>query len=248
VTRPPPGLALGFHAVRTALEEHPRRVERLLLARGRRDQRTRRLVELARRSKVPFQQVPKDALDRLAGGVRHQGVAARLAGTELLTADELMERLPARPLVVVADGVTDPRNLGAIARSAAAFGADGLFLPGHRSAGLGPAAVRTAAGAFELLPVARAGNVGRLLERLDELGVEPVALDPAGGVAPWEAELAGGVAIVAGGEEQGVRRSVLDRCRVRISIPIREAVGSLNVSVAVGIVLADLARRRHETT
>ncbi len=240
------GLVFGYHAVRTALEQHPRRVERLWLARGQRDGRTRRLVALARRAGVPYHQVPREALDRLARGVNHQGVGARVAEVELLAEGELLARLSPESLVLVLDGVEDPRNLGAIVRSAAAFGADGIFLPAMHSCGLSPVVSRTAQGGLEMVPVARAGNLGRLLETLQEKEITPVALDPEGAVAPWEADLSGATCLVVGGEGRGIRRGVLSRCPVRVRIPIREEIGSLNVSVATGIVLAEAARQRGE--
>lgn len=242
----PEGLALGYHAVRTALEQTPRRVERVMFARGYHDTRTRRLVSLARDAGIPYSQVPKEALDRLAGGMRHQGIAARLAEAELLTASELIERQPDNPLLIVIDGVSDPRNLGAILRTAAAVGVTGLFLPGHRSAGLGPAVRRTSQGGVDLVPVARAGNLSRLLEELGDEGLETIALEPEGGTPYWEAPLAGPAVLVAGAEEKGIRPSVLSRCRVRANIPVRPEIGSLNVSVAMGILLAEAARQRSQ--
>lgn len=241
---PAEGVAFGFHAVRTALEQHPRRVERVLLARDLRDGRTRQLVALARQAGVPFQQAPRQALERLAQGLPHQGVAARLSGTDLLTEDELIEKLPERPIVLVLDGVQDPRNLGAILRTAAAFGVAGVFLPGHRAAGVSPAAVRTAAGGVDLVPVARAGNLTRLLAQLKERGLTPVALDVHDARPPWDVRLDGPIALVAGGEEKGVRASVLEACGARVWAPIRAELGALNVSVAVGIVLAEALRQR----
>jgi len=145
------------------------------------------------------------------------------------------------------DEVSDPRNLGAMLRTAAAVGVDGLFLPGHRNAGIGPAVRRTAQGGVDLVPVARAGNLSRLLERLEEEEITAVALDPAGGTPFWQAPLTGGVVLVAGSEEKGIRPSVLSRCPVRAAIPVRGEVGSLNVSVAMGILLAEAARQRSGT-
>ncbi len=240
----PEGLTFGFHAVRTALEQHPKRVERVLLARDLKDGRVRQIIALARGGGVPFQAIPRQALERLAQGLPHQGVAARLSGADLLDEEDLLERLPDRAIVIVLDGVQDPRNLGAILRTAAGFGAAGVFLPGHRAAGLSPAAARTAAGGLDLVPVARAGNLSRLLERLADRGVTPVALDARGGRPPWESPLEGPIALVAGNEEKGVRPSVLEACPVRVWIPIRPELGSLNVSVAVGIVLAEACRQR----
>ncbi|MBP7149443.1 MAG: 23S rRNA (guanosine(2251)-2'-O)-methyltransferase RlmB [Acidobacteria bacterium] len=230
--------------MRTALEQHPRRVERVLLARDQRDHRARLVVALAREAGVPFQQVPRAALDRLAGELAHQGIAARLAGADLLEQDELIERLPTDAIALALDGVEDPRNVGAILRSAAGLGAHGVFLPVHRSAGLSPAAMKTAAGGLDVVPVARAGNLNRLIELLADRGLTPVALDVRGACAPWDAPLAGPVLLIAGSEEKGVRASVLERCRVRVAIPTAAAIGSLNVSVAVGIVLAEAMRQR----
>lgn len=235
---------LGYHAARAALTSRPRRVERLMLAAGRRDARTRELVGLAKEHGVPFRQVPSEALDRASGGEKHQGIAAKMAGCDLLPTRELVDALPSNALAVVLDGVEDPRNVGAIARTAVAAGANGLFLPEWRSAGVSPGATRTAAGAFDLLAVARAGNTNRLLEVLTDAGVSPVALATEGGKPPWSVDWTGAVALVAGGEARGVRRSVLEHCAERVTIPIREAIGSLNVSVAVGMVLSELLRQR----
>lgn len=241
---PAEGLVFGFQAVKTALVVSPRRVERLLLERGKHDPRTRDLVALARTNGVPFQQVPESALDRLAGSVRHQGVAARMAGTDLLTAESLIASLPQDGIALVLDGVEDPRNVGAVIRTAAGFGVSGLFLPGWRSAGVGPGASRTAAGGLELLPVARAGNTARLIEKLGDIGYRAVALEPEEGLTLWEADLTGPLVLVAGGEEKGVRPSVATRCASRVRIPIRAEIGSLNVSVAVAIVLSEVVRQR----
>ncbi len=242
--KPAEGLAFGFHAVRTALELNPRKVEKLILARAQRDDRTRRLVALARKGKVPYQQVPRDAIDRLAGGINHQGVAARISAAELLEAGELIESLPEQALLIALDEVSDPRNVGAILRTAAAVGVHGLFLPGHRSAGLTPAVGRTAQGGLDLVPVARAGNLSQMLRTLREEGFPAVALDVRSGVPFWEVDLSGGVVLVAGSEDKGVRPGVLKECPLRVQIPIRAEIASLNVSVAMGIVLAEAARQR----
>lgn len=237
-------LAVGFQAVRTVLEQHPERVEKLLVGRDNADHRTRQLVAMARENRVPFQQVPGQALDRLSPGVRHQGVAAKLSGTPLQGEESLIEHLSERAVVLILDGIEDPRNVGAILRSAAAFGAEGVFIPAHHACGVSPGAVKTAAGGLDLVPVGRAGNLNRLLERLEGEGFTLAALVPGGALPPWNCDLTGKLAIVAGGEEKGIRPSLLGRCRVRIGIPIRAAVGSLNVSVAVGIVLAEASRQR----
>jgi 23S rRNA (guanosine2251-2'-O)-methyltransferase len=240
----PEALACGFHDVRTALKRSPRRVERLMLARGQRDGRTRELVGLARDAGIPFREVPKGALDRVTGGANHQGVAARLASADLLELDELLEAAGPDPLLVVLDEVTDPHNVGAVVRSAAGFGARGLILPAFSSAGLSPVVRRVASGGLELVPVARAGNLARALERLREADIRPIALDAAAAADFREVSWRGGVALVAGSEEKGIRPSVAKRCAEGVRIPVAADLGSLNVSVAVGIVLAEAARQR----
>ena len=240
----PEAVACGFHDVRTALKRSPRRVERLMLARGQRDGRTRELVGLAREAGIPFREVPKTALDRLTGGAHHQGIAARLASAELLELDELLEAAGPDPLLIVLDEVTDPHNVGAVVRSAAGFGAAGLVLPAFASAGLSPVVRRVASGGLELVPVARVGNLGRALEQLRQAGVRPIALDAAARADFRDASWRGGVALVAGSEEKGIRPSVAKRCEEAVRIPVAAELGSLNVSVAVGIVLAEAARQR----
>jgi 23S rRNA (guanosine2251-2'-O)-methyltransferase len=244
---PPPapeGIACGFHDVRTALKQSPRRVERVMLARGQRDGRTRELVGLARDAGIPFREVPKGALDRLTDGANHQGVAARLAAADLLELDELLGVVGPDPLLVVLDEVTDPHNVGAVVRSGAAFGVAGLVLPAFSSAGLSPVVRRVASGGLELVQVARAGNLGRALEQLERAGIRPVALDAAADSDFRQESWRGGVALVAGSEEKGLRPSVAKRCAGAVRIPVAPELGSLNVSVAVGIVLAEAARQR----
>ncbi|RMG49175.1 MAG: RNA methyltransferase [Acidobacteria bacterium] len=246
-SKPPresPSLAVGFQAVRSALERTPARVERVLLARGQRDARTRLIVALCRERGVPFGPAPREALDRLAGGVVHQGLIARLSGTDLIALDELIDRLPERPLLVALDGVVDPRNLGAVVRSAAGLGAAGVLIPGHGSAGMTPAAVKTAAGAAALVPIARASNLGRALDRLAEEGIEAVALDTEGAAAPWEVDLTRSIVLVAGGEQKGIRPGVRRRCPAGVTVPLEPGVGSLNVAAAVTAVLAEARRQR----
>lgn len=241
---PAEGIACGFHDVRTALKRSPRRVERLMLARGQRDGRTRELVGLAREAGVPFREVPKDALERLTGGANHQGVAARLSEADLLELDELLELAGPEPLLVALDEVTDTQNLGAVIRSAAAFGAAGMILPSFSSAGLSSAVRRVASGGLELLHVGRAGNLARALERLDRAGIRAIGLDARAEQDFRDVSWRGGVVLVAGNEEKGIRPSVAKRCAAAVRIPMAPDLGSLNVSVASGIVLAEAARQR----
>lgn len=244
----PEGIALGFQAVKTALEHKPAQVERVMLARRQRDARTQQIVRLAREAGIPFGEVPRDGLDRLAAGARHQGIVAKLSGVPLVDPFELIEQLPEQALALALDGVNDPRNLGAVIRSAAAFGADGIFLPSHNSAGLSPAAMRTSAGGALTIPIARGTNISRLLDTMIDRQIEPVALDACGGQPPWQVDLTGPIVLVVGGEEKGIRRAVRERCQTVVTLPLTEKVASLNLSVAAGAVLAEATRQRQKIT
>ncbi|HET6277526.1 MAG TPA: 23S rRNA (guanosine(2251)-2'-O)-methyltransferase RlmB, partial [Candidatus Polarisedimenticolia bacterium] len=145
---------------------------------------------------------------------------------------------------VVLDGVEDPRNLGAVIRSAAAAGADALFLPDRRAAGLSAGTLKTASGAAEYLPVARIGNVVSFLKELKEKGIWVVGLDAAGDTAWSDFDLKLPLALVLGGEGKGLRRLARETCDALLSIPLGNRVESLNVAVAAGVVLFEAVRQR----
>ena len=234
----------GIHAVLEALGAKGARVTRLLLAGDRRDARLERVVEAARRKGVPIHRQPAAALDRAAGGVPHQGCVALVAEREYADPEEVVAAAGRPPLLVALDGVEDPRNLGAVIRSAAAAGADGLFIPERRASGLTAACLRAAAGAAEHLPVARVTNLVSFLKRLKEKGIWVVGLDAAG-TTTWDGfDLTLPVVLVLGGEGKGLRRLTRETCDTVLSIPLRTEVESLNVSVAAGIALFEAVRQR----
>lgn len=237
----------GVHPVLEALERRPAEIERILVAREIGGGRLGRLLRTARESGVPVSHVPRGVLARRAGaGAAHQGVAAVVAPIAYADADGLVERVLAaeRPLVVVLDGIEDPRNLGAILRSAAAAGADGVLLGRDGTVGVTPAAVKASAGTAGRVPVARDGRLPARLARLAEAGFRVVALDPRGDRVWHDAPMDGPVAIVAGGEGRGLRPGILRRCDLRVAIPLAAGVESLNVSVAFGVVLFEAVRQR----
>lgn len=199
--------------------------------------------ELARSRGVLVSRVPRSSLDRLAPGVAHQGVAARVTEATFVDAAELLARAPAPALLVLVDGVEDPRNLGAIARSAAAAGAGGLLLPERRTAPLGPAAAKASAGALRIIPVARVKNASRGLELLAEAGIWSLGLE-AGERPLWELDLSRPTCLVLGGEGEGLTRLVRERCDQLGGLPLAPGVDSLNVSVAAGIALFEALRQR----
>ena len=188
-------------------------------------------------------------LDRLSGGAVHQGVVALGGGREYCQLEDLLEPFPgpSRHLLLVLDGIQDPRNLGAIARSALALGAAGLVLPGRRSAGLTPAALKASAGALSRLPVARVTNVSRALERMKEAGFWVSGAVAAGGRPPWEIDPGQRVALVLGGEGGGIRPGVERLLDFRVTVPLAGPVESLNVSVAAALLLYDWLGRAGST-
>ncbi|QUG99791.1 23S rRNA (guanosine(2251)-2'-O)-methyltransferase RlmB [Saccharopolyspora erythraea] len=193
-------------------------------------------------------EVQRSELDRMTGGAMHQGLALQVPAYEYAHPDDVLDEahnsgLP--PLIVALDGVTDPRNLGAVIRSAAAFGAHGVILPQRRSAGLTAVAWRTSAGTAAKLPVARAVNLTRTLKDLKAEGLMVVGLDADSDITSDELDLATGpLVVVVGSEGRGLSRLVRETCDQTVSIPMAGSVESLNASVAAGIVLAEVARRR----
>ena len=212
-----------------------------------RDDRLRDIFKLAAERSTPMLQVTTAELDRMTGGVIHQGVALQLPEYTYAHPDDLLaEALDSdtEALVVALDSITDPRNLGAIIRSAAAFGAHGVIIPERRSAGMTAAAWKTSAGAAARIPVARATNLNRTLRSYADAGFTLVGLDGAADVDIADLPGADGpVVLVVGSEGDGLSRLVREACDTLASIPIT-GMESLNAGVAAGIALYEIARRR----
>lgn len=233
-----PLLVFGRRPVLEALAAG--RAREVLLAPARRDDgRAREILETAERRGVAVRRVPAERIAHLADEVAHQGVAAEVAPPPLLSERELAVRSwGERAVVVVLDGVMDPRNVGAIARTAEAAGAEALVVRRRRGAGLGPAAMKASAGALLHLPLAEVHNIARALARLKDAGFWIVGL-AADAPRPLARASEGRdrVAFVLGSEEEGLSRLVGDSCDALASIPLRGRVGSLNVSVAAAVAL-----------
>ncbi len=191
---------------------------------------------------VPVKRVSRNRVDELARGGVHQGVVARVGPYPYSGLEEILATPD--PLVVVLDGVTDPRNLGAVLRAADGAGVSGVVVPKDRAASVTPAAVKASAGASEHVSVARETNLRRALEKMKEAGVWAYAAE--GGAAPAYTDLdsSGPVAFVLGSEGRGIRRLVREGCDGVVSIPMRGAVSSLNVSVAAAVLLFEARRQR----
>jgi 23S rRNA (guanosine2251-2'-O)-methyltransferase len=212
------------------------------------DDRIAESKKLAAARGVGYLDVTRTEMDRIAGGAPHQGIALAVRPFEYTGADDLLRRVLEEvdpPLIVALDGVTDPHNLGAIARSATAFGAHGLLLPERRAVGVTPAAWKASAGTLARLPVARVTNLVRTLKSYADAGLMLAGLDGRGEIDLEALELASGpLVLVVGAEGKGLSRLVAQTCDLTVRIPLSSAVESLNASVATGIALAEVARRR----
>lgn len=242
-------LVTGRNAVLEALRARIPATGLTLATRIEFDDRVREIVHIANGRGIPIVEVMRPELDRMSGpdGV-HQGVALAVPAYEYAHPSELVDRAEGvgqTPLLVVLDGVTDPRNLGAIIRSTAAFGGHGVVVPQRRSAGMTAAAWRTSAGAAARTPVALAGNLTQTLKDLKTRGLFVLGLDGAGGIALPELELAAEpLALVVGSEGKGLSRLVSETCDAIVSIPISAATESLNAGIAASVALYQVSVTR----
>ncbi|OZM82675.1 23S rRNA (guanosine(2251)-2'-O)-methyltransferase RlmB [Pseudonocardia sp. MH-G8] len=212
------------------------------------DERVAEAVQLAADRGISILEVPRADLDRITGGALHQGLALQVPPYSYAHPDELLEiasESPSPGLIVALDGVTDPRNLGAVVRSVGAFGGHGVVVPQRRAAGMTAVAWRTSAGTAARVPVARATNLTRTLREYATAGFMVAGLDAEGSVSLDDFELANDpLVLVIGSEGKGLSRLVKQTCDVTVGIPLDGAVESLNASVAAGVVLAEVARQR----
>ncbi len=234
----------GINPVLEALGAATRHFDRLLVVKGLRNKRIAEAITRASRLGVPLRFEGRETLDRLTGGVPHQGIIAVVSEKPLLELDELLAHLREPALLMALDGVEDPRNLGAILRTCEAAGADGVLLPQRRTAGLSEVVNRASAGALEHVRVARIGNLAQALDTLKARGVWVVGFDASGRERWDQIDLKRPVALVMGGEGRGIRRLVRERCDHVAALPMFGQVGSLNVSVAAGIALYEALRQR----
>jgi 23S rRNA (guanosine2251-2'-O)-methyltransferase len=211
------------------------------------DDRIREAVRTAADRGIALLEVSRAQLDRLTGGVLHQGIGLAVPPYVYESFDDLLDsaREQVAPLLVALDGVTDPRNLGAVIRSAAAFGAQGVFLAERRAAGMTATAWRTSAGAAARVPVAQVTNLTRALRRCQEEGFLVAGLDADGETSLYDLEAAvGPLVVVVGSEGRGLSRLVGETCDLKVTIPMHSDVESLNASVAAAVTLAEVVRRR----
>jgi len=235
--------ALRAHVPATALHVGPRLDS---------DERIGQAVMLAADAGIPVVEAGRAELDRITGGAVHQGLALRIKRYSYADPADLVEAARSageQPLIVALDGVTDPRNLGAVARSAAAFGGHGILVPARRSAGVTAGAWKASAGVLARLRVAQTANLARALATYADDGLFVVGLDAAGPRDVGDLELADSpLVLVVGSEGKGLSRLVAERCDEVVRIPISGAAESLNAGIAAGIALYEVARRRAGTS
>jgi len=216
--------------------------------RAQEDERVAESVQLAASAGIAVLETSLFELDRLTGNAVHQGVALRVRPYEYAHPEDLLAQRPGSgtpPLIVALDGVTDPRNLGAVVRSAAAFGASGVVVPARRSAGVTAGAWKASAGALSRLPVARCPNLTRALEAYKQKGLFVAGLDAEGKVDVHDMTIADGpMVLVVGSEGRGLSRIVASACDMLVAIPMSSGMESLNAGIAASIALYEIATVR----
>lgn len=224
-----------------------RRVSRLVHVRGA-GPRIDALIARAHELRIPVETVDRQALEKMARGGVHQGVAADLQALAAYTVEELVEQAEGPALLVVLDGIEDPHNVGAILRSVDGAGAHGLIRQARHAAPLDGATAKASAGAVHHVKIATVVNIARTIETLKELGVWTVGLDGEAGDLYDALDYTIPTAFVVGAEDEGLRRLVRETCDRLVKIPMGGLVGSLNVSVATGVALFEAARQRRSST
>jgi 23S rRNA (guanosine2251-2'-O)-methyltransferase len=238
---------VGINPVAGALANDPSRVREILIEQGSHNPRTQELVDEARRLGVRVHARPRAMLDKLSGHARHQGIVANYEVPAAKSEHDLATLLDSSgdaALFLVLDGVTDPHNLGACLRSAAAAGATAVIVPKDRAVGITPVVRRTSAGAVDRVPLIEVTNLVRALRELKVAGVWLTGLAGEAETSVYDIDLRGKVALVMGGEGEGMRRLTHEACDHVARIPMPGATESLNVSVATGIVLFEAVRQR----
>jgi 23S rRNA (guanosine2251-2'-O)-methyltransferase len=240
----------GLTPVLEALRAGNRQIEQIKLAEGAHHERLRELFERAKEARVPIHYVPRKSLDQMLGEKVHQGVVAQVAAARYRDADDLLENLTQRaangeaPLALGLDGIEDPRNLGAILRTAECAGVHAVFVPERRAVGLTDTVAKASAGALEYVPVARVTNLVRLIEQLKERNIWVIGADADASLDYTEWDWSVPSTLFLGSEGAGLHRLVRERCDQIVRIPVMGKIESLNVSVAAGVILYEALRQR----
>jgi 23S rRNA (guanosine2251-2'-O)-methyltransferase len=237
----------GINAVASSLEHDAGHVREVLIEAGQRNPRLVEIEERARQLDVPVRKVKLQSLEGIAGGLRHQGAIARYEAAKPTDEKELpalVEAAAGKALLLVLDGVQDPHNLGACLRSAAAAGATAVIIPKDKAAPVNATVRKTSAGAADRLPIVSVTNLARTLRTIKDAGVWVYGLDGEAPDSLYGVDLKGNVALVLGGEGEGMRRLTREHCDGLVRILMPGTMESLNVSVAAGVALFEVVRQR----
>ncbi len=238
------GLVIGRNAVRELLKSG-REIDKLLVQRGEREGSIVVLVAMAIEKGIPVVETDKNKLDSLSGFAPHQGIIAMASEKEYCSVEDILAIAKERgesPLVVIADGITDPYNLGALIRCAEGAGAHGIIIPKRRSTGLTPLVSKASAGAIEHMAIAKVSNISSTIRYLKENGLWIFAAE-AGGKPYYETDFKGPCGLVFGSEGNGVSQIVIENSDALTSIPMYGKVNSFNVSTAASVILCEAARQ-----
>jgi 23S rRNA (guanosine2251-2'-O)-methyltransferase len=239
-------IIFGIHAVQEALAARGRAFEYVAVVAGRGDAPVQNIARLCRAAGVAVRTMPRDQLTRLAKTASHQGVVAVTAEKSYADLAQLLAAKRGQySFLAVLDGVEDPHNLGAIIRTAEGAGADGIVIPERRATGVTGTVVKASAGASEYLPIARVTNISRSVEQLKGRNIWTVGLDERAAKLYYQLDYKMDCAIVLGAEGRGLHEQIRKKCDFLVSIPMLGKVASLNVSVAAGVVMYEIARQRH---
>ena len=232
----------GFHAVETALSKN--RIQEVFVDSTRSDSRMQEVLKVVKALDLPIRPRTKHQLDKLTGGIRHQGIVARTLGPVVRKGlVKYLENID-RPLLLILDGLNDPVNFGSCVRSAGVAGVDCVGYPKHHGCGLTPTAARVAAGGAAAIPIFDESNWGPMLESVKKLGIWLIGLDENAAVNLYTADLSVPTALIIGSEEKGMRQLTRQKCDHIVSIPTAGAIKSLNAGTAASVAIFEACRQR----
>ncbi len=207
------------------------------------DPKIKEIIELARKRRAPFELVTREALDKISETRRHQGVIALVEAPSYVSLESVVAKAGKTPCVLILDGIQDPQNLGSILRTADAVGVDVVLIPKRDGVGLTPTVLRVSMGGSAHIPVARE-NIYPAIKLLRDEDFKLIAVDASGDHDYWEEDLSGAIALVFGGEGEGLSPTLLDKCHKVIRIPMKGYVSSLNVGVSTAVILYERIRQQ----
>ncbi len=222
-------------------------VERVYLAGDPKSNNFKKVIALCKTKGVPIVHTDTNAINRKAPNVNHQGIVAYCAEKEYASVEDILKVAEERgesPFIIVADEIADPHNLGAILRSADAFGAHGVIISKRRAVGLTPSVAKASGGAIHYIPVARVANLVQTIEELKKKNVWVYGCDMAGENVYYEQDYSGGVALIVGSEESGISRLLREQCDFFVRIPMKGKISCLNASVAASVIMQEIAKNR----